>query len=161
MYRSPDENAFISLKGGTLLIVTGILIQFVEALLLQKYLGKSMLEHQFLFGTIPFSIGVFSVARLLGASRLPRISRWSREHSLTVYIIHPYFIELSWKIFALCGIHGIARDILVVPVVFAISLMLSIAILRLFPGIAKLISGDLTGLIRSGHPIDGKSTKTR
>ncbi|MDD2922346.1 MAG: hypothetical protein PHQ36_08670, partial [Anaerolineales bacterium] len=50
----------------------------------------SAYDHQFLIGTIPFAIGMAGLAlNDLKFLQHPLLSKWGRDYSLGVYLIHP------------------------------------------------------------------------
>lgn len=70
------------------LIVLGVVMQMVEAVLLQKLYGSDPLRHQFLIGTIPFSFGVFFLS-FSGCSN-HRLAELGRKYSLSIYVYHQF-----------------------------------------------------------------------
>jgi surface polysaccharide O-acyltransferase-like enzyme len=76
-------------------IIIGSGLQIVEAKFLASQFGIPAYEHQFLIGTIPFAIGMAGLAlsnfKLHGFSIF---SRWGREYSLGIYLIHPLIIYI-------------------------------------------------------------------
>jgi len=84
-----------------LLIVFGAALQIFEARFLYDKFGSSPYEHEFLIGTLPFGIGMAALAlndlKFLQQSVL---SRWGREYSLAIYLVHPL---IAITLFAFIG----------------------------------------------------------
>ncbi len=72
------------------LIVFGAGLQVFEARFLYNQFQFSAYDHQFLIGTIPFAIGMAGLAlNDLKFLQHPLLSKWGRDYSLGIYLIHP------------------------------------------------------------------------
>jgi peptidoglycan/LPS O-acetylase OafA/YrhL len=81
-----------------ILIVLGVVLQIFEARFLYDRYAVSAYDHEFLFGTIPFAIGMAGLAlNDLKWTRYPIFSNWGRDYSLGIYLIHPLVIYISAK----------------------------------------------------------------
>ncbi len=122
------------------LVLIGILLENVEAAALWKLFGKSPSGHNFLIGTIPFSLGMFFLSmRVPVGEKFAFISKWGAIFSLGIYIFHPYFIYLlssNW-------IWGEASySALVIPLAFGLTFISLAFLFRMFPWFEKFLAGN-------------------
>lgn len=135
-----------SWQRGILLIVLGLVMQEIEAHILNYAFGKSILEFQFLLGTLVLSIGFFEIARSCNKLIPEGLSKVGANHTLLVYVFHPYGIAVFAR---LCHVMSLPRyyiDVFVVPVVFFMTLIGSIVLLKICPVVHEVLNGNLNSL---------------
>jgi surface polysaccharide O-acyltransferase-like enzyme len=85
-----------------LLIIFGAGLQVFEARFLYTKFGMSPYDHEFLIGTIPFGIGMASLALSdLKILRISILSSWGKNYSIGIYLIHPLVGFLLTKLILL------------------------------------------------------------
>jgi surface polysaccharide O-acyltransferase-like enzyme len=112
-----------------ILIAAGAASQFIEARFIYHQYNISAFNHQFLIGTIPFAIGMAGLAlNNLKWLQHPLLSKWGREDSLGIYLIHMLVIYIAprWIYALLPGISGTMIWQVLLPVI-----ILSLCILLL------------------------------
>ena len=77
----------------------GLALQFLEAWYLQTRFGISAYDHEILIGTLPFALGMASLA-ISGLRPLesPLLSGWGRDYSLGIYLAHVLVIFVIGKL---------------------------------------------------------------
>jgi peptidoglycan/LPS O-acetylase OafA/YrhL len=83
----------VTLSNGLILTVIGFLLQLTEAWLIKAHIDISFGEHQFLIGTLFFSVGLFIIG-LSANFKSETLSVLGRDFSLFVYLYHPMFIYI-------------------------------------------------------------------
>lgn len=128
-----------------ILIVAGAAIQMIEARFIYHQFGLSAYDHEFLIGTIPFAIGMVGLAlNNLEWLQWPILSRWGKEYSLGIYLIHLLVIySISKWITPL--LPGISKTIIwqaTLPfLVLCLCILLLEAIYRWFPRFFNFLYG--------------------
>ncbi|MEM6452354.1 MAG: acyltransferase [Cyanobacteria bacterium P01_D01_bin.105] len=138
------KNIKLGVKFSVLLIFFGIASQNLEAYLLYRAFEANPLLHNFLLGTIPFSIGMFLLAlEIPDSTKARRFAAVGAKYSLGIYIFHPYFIYLLESIDLKNSVVSEAVfQVAIVPLCFALTLLSIILLNRFFPCLLKLVSGD-------------------
>lgn len=81
-------------KAGLLLLASGFILQSFEAYSLWRYFNVKMHLHDYLIGTVPFSVGVFSLGLACkGPDRFHILEPLGRA-TLGVYVSHPLIMPL-------------------------------------------------------------------
>jgi surface polysaccharide O-acyltransferase-like enzyme len=125
-------------------IIIGSGLQIIEAKFLARQFGFSAYDHQFLIGTIPFAIGMAGLAlsnfKLRGFSIF---SKWGREYSLGIYLIHPLIIYiLSISISASGLINSAVWQVMLPLTVLLLSILALSLINRYLPSGFKILFGE-------------------
>lgn len=131
------------------LIIFGIFLQLVEAYYLAILLDKDALEHRFLIGTLLYSLGMFGVSLNIRNENLTMISKWGKNFSLGIYIVHPYFIWIAYGL--LLNILRLPKDvaqILIVPAAFCGSFIFLALTRTYFKSLFRLIDGNIENLMQ-------------
>lgn len=92
-----------------ILIAAGAVSQILEAQFIYRQFGISAYNHEFLIGAIPFAIGMTGLAlNNLKWLQQPLLSKWGRDYSLGIYLLHMLVIYLvpNWIYALLPGISG-------------------------------------------------------
>lgn len=96
------KKGFPTFYPSLLLVITGIALQILESRFIYLQYGISAYEHEFLLGTIPFTIGMcgiaFSNPKWL---RWNTLGKWGQEYSLGIYLIHMLVIYISSKLISM------------------------------------------------------------
>lgn len=121
------------------MFLAGFIIQFVEGYYINEIIHtKAMYEFQFLLGTLLMSLGIFFIAKNMN---LPHwLGTLGAKHSLVIYLIHPYFIQ----IFKSFNLTTQAESIFIIPFTFIFSLLFSYLLFKLLPKIYFALNGDLS-----------------
>ena len=125
-------------------IIIGSGLQIIEAKFLGRQFGSSAYDHQFLIGTIPFAIGMAGLA--LGNFKLPGFSifsRWGRDYSLGIYLIHPLIIYILSILISAPGLISSAVWQVTLPLtVLILSIFVLSLINRYLPSGFKILFGE-------------------
>lgn len=113
----------------------------IEVHMLSYFWSRSILQHQFLIGTLIFSTGMFEIAITYGKKVPNRISELGADHSFFVYIFHPYALGLCSFIFRTMHISALLKDSILLPSTFVCTLFSSIFLLKVSPVVHRLLSG--------------------
>lgn len=128
------------------LILFSVLLLSFKTFVLWKYLDKSPYAHDFLIGTIPFTVGmVFFAMTIPPLLYMEFISKVGATYSLGIYIFHEYSISLVDRMWV--G-NAVWKCILIVPLAFIISLVLLSVAFRVAPSIKRIIAGYFSELHR-------------
>jgi hypothetical protein len=134
----------IALKFSIMLIIVGMTVQVIEAVFIHRYVGKVLWDCPLLFGTIPFTLGIFGVASNLQTTPfLETVGRLGSRYTGCIFITHVYFIWLASHLAKIFGVENTtAYCLLIVPVVFALNLMALKSIDRMMPLAIDTLLGD-------------------
>ena len=123
----------LGIRGGLLLAVLGITVMFVEAELVEQFVGNDPYNIRFSFGILISSVGLFYLAH---HSKFPKLmARVGENDSLTIYILHPYFIFLCAPLLT-HYYNGWAAKLWLVLLVFGMTLICSLVMRKYFPILA-------------------------
>jgi surface polysaccharide O-acyltransferase-like enzyme len=92
-YNNKFFSKLLRIRWGVFFFIVGVALQIVEAQLISVHLGRSMMDDQFLTGTIFLSIGIFILANTIKLNN-ELIGFWGINYSLFIYIYHPRWIFL-------------------------------------------------------------------
>ncbi|MBE8726314.1 acyltransferase family protein [Flavobacterium hungaricum] len=125
------------------LILLGFIIQYFETEVFLNLFDYPKIKHQFLFGTIIYSISLFILASKIN---LPenRFSEWGRKYSLFIYLYHPliYFIMLQ-------SLNKIIPDysnfiMMFSPIIgFIFLIILAVNLEKYLPKLSNILNGNL------------------
>jgi surface polysaccharide O-acyltransferase-like enzyme len=138
---------FMTVKAAALLALTGLLVEIVEVHILQARWGSNPLAHEFLLGTLPFTLGIFGIGRALEWHHCRFIASWGRRFSLGIYIVHFWWSTLLTRGL----VHPLATRGIAVPslffvgLIFGFSLASMLVLERCFPSLKRLLDGRLGG----------------
>ncbi|MGE5248584.1 MAG: acyltransferase family protein [Bacteroidota bacterium] len=132
--------AALALAGG------GLGLQIVESWYLQAHFGIPAYDHEFLIGTLPFALGMASLAvsglRLL---EVPAPAHWGQDYSLGIYLVHILVIfliartiQFAWPVLEQLALWDVLQPFVVVLA----CLGLLAAIRRWLPGFFRFLLGD-------------------
>lgn len=131
------------------LAALGLVLQVLEAWYLQARFGISPYDHEILIGTLPFALGIASLAvSSLPFSEVPLLSGWGRDYSLGIYLVHILIIFLAGKMIeaALPLLNHLALwDVLFPFVVLLICIGVLAALHRWLPPVFSFLMGDHLG----------------
>ncbi len=126
-----------------LLIVAGILLQWLEARLLSAHWGSELRSYEFLLGTVPLSVGVFGLASAWRPGPLLRFfGSLGARYALGVYVLHPYFLNAIQRQAAAWHWRGRPMGALLLASAFAATLAAIWLVDRLWPRAVDLLAGD-------------------
>ncbi len=84
----------LTLLFACILVLLGIVIQLTEAYVWNLLLGSNPMEHQFLFGTLFFSLGMFGISLNITIQNQCFLSEIGKNYSLGIYLLHPLWIPV-------------------------------------------------------------------
>jgi surface polysaccharide O-acyltransferase-like enzyme len=142
LFRRGPLNRWVALA----LAAGGLGLQIAESWYLQARFGISPYDHEFLLGTLPFALGIASLAVSgLRALEVPAISHWGQDYSLGIYLLHILVIFVMARLieFALPVLDTFAAwDILQPFVVLLACIGILAALRRWLPGLFNFLMGD-------------------
>lgn len=128
-------------KVGFLMLFLGFFLQIIEVKLINIYTTRSMVEHQYLIGTLFLSIGIFILAFSLKFKN-ERLGKWGKELSLFIYLYHPFVILLLYHTNHELIFKG--NTVILFPIfVFSITLLVSILIYKYLNRLFLILTGSL------------------
>jgi surface polysaccharide O-acyltransferase-like enzyme len=141
-------------KVGIILCTLGFVLQEGEAHVLNFYFGYSILEQQFLIGTLLFSIGIFDISRSYGRVIPIKFSEAGADHSLFIYVFHPYAISAAGVVFNTLKVPEAYADLIIVPIVFICTLVASVMLVKINPTIHRALNGNCRPLGHRGQRVN-------
>jgi surface polysaccharide O-acyltransferase-like enzyme len=131
-----------------LLITAGLLLQIIEAMKLESFMGINPYDQQFLAGSIPLSIGMFMLS--LRKIRIPSdlIMKMGRKYPLGVYLYHPLVSMIVFSIIAKILFGDVIANsniyYLLRPIAVGIICLLGMAMLeKYYPMVYQWSMGDI------------------
>jgi len=132
--------------GFTMLII-GFIMQIIEVKVINFFTSRSMVEHQYLIGTLFLSLGIFILAFSLNF-KSERLGKWGKEFSLFIYLYHPLIILLLYHTNHELIFSG--NTVILFPIfVFLITLILAILIYKYLNRLFLLLTGSLKEAVYS------------
>lgn len=129
----------------------GFFIQFIEIILFYKRYNISPHNHEFLVGSLIYSIGVFCFA-VLWKNGVRQLAVIGKEHSLFLYLYHPLFIIfLNWLILNYFPLLGESILKMSLILVFVATFLISLFFKRYFPPVFNLLNGRFIKLKQIVH----------
>lgn len=140
-YSQPNLKRLINKKLGIILLVSGFIIQIIEAELISFYTGKSIVVHQFLAGTFIYSVGFFILALSLNL-KSNLLGKTGEKYSLFIYLYHPILIIILDILKYTAVING--NFILLFPIpIFFITLLAGMLIDKYAPSVFLVLNGSI------------------
>lgn len=126
-----------SLRQALMLLFGGLLLHLAEAGFLLKYMVREDIRAEYYLGTIPFATGLMLLA--LAKPDLGRLTALSKlaPYVLGVYVTH--YMVVTYALPFSIGIHNIAWQLIYAPVVFFISLLLTLGLAQI-PFFRKVVT---------------------
>lgn len=125
-------------------LLFGIALQVVECHLLWKYASLDPRSHYFLLSTVVITVGILYVGINSGRIfRSPFLARLGQKYTLGIYLLHPLFIIIIFKIARMARIEDFALFNISSPLIVLIVIILFLQFCREYlPPIFSMINGN-------------------
>ncbi|OLY91858.1 Surface polysaccharide O-acyltransferase, integral membrane enzyme [Cnuella takakiae] len=131
-----------NMKVGIVMTIFGLCLQILESIFFQNEYGYSILNQQFLFGTILSAFGVFLLALNIDL-KSNMLSNYGEKYSLFIYLYHP--ITIMFQNYVLLKFYPNSPTIILLLFPFitlVITIMAAICIEKWSPKIYRIINGS-------------------
>jgi hypothetical protein len=134
----------VKLGHSLVVLITGLVLQFTENYIIYSRSKPTLINHEYLFGTFLFAIGIFMISFSIPMKKDNLLSVVGRKYSLMIYLYHPLLILIVFFVIKKIGALNSYYILWFNPFsIFAATLLVILVINKFYPKLFKIISGKV------------------
>lgn len=125
------------------LVALGLVVQWAESRWLVQRWGTELRAVEFLFGTVPLAVGMLGLALAWRTGFVvQRLAALGARYSLGLYVLHPYALQLIYKLAVPLGWQGRPVGLQITALAFGATLAVLWLVNLCWPRGLDLLAGD-------------------
>jgi hypothetical protein len=125
------------------IVIIGIIIQFIEAYFFKLFFKLNIYNTELTVGTIIASVSLFALCLSINLKE-SRLTKWGKEHSLSVYLYHPVLYFIMVIFFKKLVPEKLNLVLIFFPLIgFIMTLSTSILLNKFLPNFYKILNGNI------------------